>query len=254
MADDEVNFQIEGLEPVAPLELDRLRRRVSLLEQFDAQRRVVEDGHAGALDQLRQRALALVSSERTRNALDVRKEPDATRDLYGRHLFGQATLLSRRLVEAGVRFVTVHYDACDGYSWDSHRDSDDVKAHLLPTFDQALSALLTDLDQRGLLEETLVVAMGEMGRTAKPTKRWGRGHWSTAFPVVLAGGGIPGGSLYGSTDKGGQYPTENAMSPEDLAATIYYALGIDPQQMLVDPSGRPVPLVGSGRAVEELFS
>ena len=254
MLDEELDFHIEGLEPVAPLELDRLRRRVSLLEQFDAQRRIVDTGHAGSLDQLRQRALALVSSERTRNALDVRQETESTRALYGRHLFGQATLLSRRLVEAGVRFVTVHYDACDGYSWDSHRDSDDVRDHLLPTFDQALSALLTDLDQRGLLEETLVVAMGEMGRTAKPTKQWGRGHWSTAFPAVLAGAGIPGGTLYGATDKSGQYPIENATSPEDLAATIYYALGIDPHQMLIDPSGRPVPLAGDGRVVEELFA
>ncbi len=108
------------------------------------------------------------------------------RDRYGRHLFGQSTLVVRRLVEAGVRFVTVHYDACDGYGWDSHVHSDDVKEHLLPTFDQALSALLIDLNERGLLAETLVVAVGEMGRTPIASARWGRGHWSTLFPAVLA--------------------------------------------------------------------
>ncbi len=115
------------------------------------------------------------------------------RDRYGRHLFGQSTLVARRLVEAGVRFVTVHYDACDGYGWDSHVHSDDVKDHLLPTFDQALSALLIDLNERGLLAETLVVAVGEMGRTPIASARWGRGHWSTLFPAVLAGAGIKDG-------------------------------------------------------------
>jgi uncharacterized protein (DUF1501 family) len=149
--------------------------------------------------------------------------------------------------------VTVHYDACDGYSWDSHVHSNDVKDHLLPTFDQALSALLTDLDERGILEETLVVALGEMGRTAKPTPAWGRGHWSTLFPAVIAGAGTRGGIVYGSSDRQGQYAVENKTSPEDLAATIYYALGIDPDMTLTMPDGRPVPLVGGGKPVRGIF-
>src|SRR5207249_3689571 len=147
------------------------------LEQFDAGRRDLDQRAPRELDRARQRALALVTSSATRRALNIRQEPERVRDRYGRHLFGQSALMARRLIEAGVRFVTVHYDACDGYSWDSHLHSFDVQNHLLPTFDQALAALLTDLDERGLLGETLVVALGEMGRTplANP-QEIGRAH------------------------------------------------------------------------------
>ena len=252
-SDAELAFRFEGLAPIASLDLDRLQRRSSLLKQFDRQRQLLDTRDASQLDQLRTRALALATSQKTRDALNLRKEDASLRDRYGRHLFGQSTLLARRLVEAGVRFVTVHYDACDGYGWDSHVHSNDVKNHLLPTLDQALSALLIDLDERGLLDETLVVAMGEMGRTAEPTKQWGRGHWSTAFPAVVAGAGVRGGTVYGATDKYGKYPIENKTSPEDLAATIYHALGIDPDLMIEMPDGRPVPLVGNGQIVSGIF-
>jgi hypothetical protein len=252
-SDEELNFQIEGLDRNVGLTLDRLDRRVSLREQFDAQRRVVDSGRARDLDLIQQRALALVTSERTRNALDVRQEPPAMRDRYGRHLYGQATLLARRLVEAGTRFVTVHYDCVDGYSWDSHVHSDDLQNHLLPTFDQALSALLTDLEDRGLLDETLVVALGEMGRTPKPTPRWGRGHWSTLFPAVIAGAGVAPGTTWGSSDHHATQPVEGATSPEDLAATIYHALGIDPGYQLTAADGRPIPLVDRGEPVRGIF-
>lgn len=251
--DEELAFRFEGLAPVASLNLDRMQRRASLLKQFDQQRNLLDARGGAQLDQLRARALALATSPKTREALDLRREKDAVRDRYGRHLFGQSALLARRLVEAGVRFVTVHYDACDGYSWDSHVHSHDVKNHLLPTLDDALSALLVDLDERGLLDETMVVALGEMGRTAKPTKEWGRGHWSTAFPAVVAGAGIRGGTAFGATDKDGMYPVEHKTSPEDLAATIYDALGINPETMIEMPDGRPVPLVGGGKPVTEIF-
>ncbi len=251
--DDELRFCFDGLAPVASVDLDRMQRRASLLKQFDNQRRLLDASDANHIDRLRQRARGLATSSKTREALDVSREKPALRDRYGRHLFGQSTLLARRLVEAGVRFVTVHYDACDGYSWDSHVHSNDVKDHLLPTFDQALSALLTDLDERGILEETLVVALGEMGRTAKPTPDWGRGHWSTLFPAVIAGAGTRRGIVYGSSDKQGQYAVENKTSPEDLAATIYYALGIDPDMTLTMPDGRPVPLVSGGKPVRGVF-
>ena len=182
--DEELNYQIQGLEQLNGITLDRLDRRNSLLTQFNRERQLLDRrGNIHAMDRFRQRALALVSSEKTRQAFDVRKEPDALRDRYGRHLFGQSTLVARRLIETGVRFVTVHYDAVDGYSWDSHRSSSYLENHLVPTLDQALSALVTDLDQRGLLDETLVVAMGEMGRTPKANDKWGRGHWSTLFPA-----------------------------------------------------------------------
>ena len=162
-------------------------------------------------------------------------------------------LLARRLSEAGVRFVTVHYDCVDGYSWDSHRNSDDVKKHLLPTFDQAYAALIRDLDERGLLADTLVLATGEMGRTPKANPQWGRDHWSTLFPAVLAGGGIVGGRVYGKSDKDAAYPLEKATSPEDLAATIYYALGIDPEMEIRNHLNQPRELV-QGEAVSAILS
>ena len=252
--DAELACRIEGLDPPTEVQLERIKRRVSLLDQFDQQRRIIDRSDAGDLDRIRSRALSLVTSSATREALDLSREPSKVRDQYGRHLFGQATLMARRLVEAGTRFVTVHYDCCDGYSWDSHRNSDDVKQHLLPTFDDALAGLLVDLDERGMLDETLVVAIGEMGRTPKANATWGRGHWSTLFPAVVAGAGVPGGTLYGASDKDGAYPIENATSPEDLAATIYYAMGIDPETQLVMADGRPVPLVSDGEILSGLFA
>ncbi len=252
--DDELNFQVQGLETRAAMTIDRLHQRSSLLAQFDDARRLAErHQNVASFDQFRQQALALVTSSRTRQALDIRSEDDDLRDRYGRNLFGQSTLLARRLVEAGVRFVTVHYDAVDGYSWDSHRSSKHLQEHLIPGLDHALSALLVDLDERGLLDETLVVAMGEMGRTPKANSAWGRGHWSTLFPAVLAGAGIRGGIVYGETDKEAAYPISHPVTPEDLAATIYYALGIDPAGRIRDVDGRPHEIAAGGRPLVELF-
>ncbi|MBI5760039.1 MAG: DUF1501 domain-containing protein [Planctomycetales bacterium] len=251
--DDELTFQIDGLLSPVDVTLDRLQRRQSLLEQFDDRRLRLDGSELSSYDRFQQRALSLVTSEATRQALDLRREPAALRDRYGRHLFGQSVLMARRLVEAGVRFVTVHYDCVDGYSWDSHQNSRDVEKSLLPTFDQALSSLLVDLDERGLLDETLVVAMGEMGRTPKANANWGRDHWSTLFPAVLAGAGIRGGTLYGDTDKDAAYAVTQPTSPEDLAATIYHALGIDPELRLPDSQGRPTPVVDDGRPVLGVF-
>ena len=252
--DDELTFQIEGLAADRGLTLDRTTRRVALLEQFDDGRRAFDRTRGlHDFDRFRQRALGLVTSAKTRDALDIRREPDLIRDRYGRHLFGQSALVARRLVEAGVRFVTVHYDACDGYGWDSHVHSDDVRDHLMPTFDQTLSALLIDLDGRGLLDETLVVALGEMGRTPLGSPRWGRGHWSTLFPAVVAGAGVRGGSVYGGSDKDAAYPIDHPVSPESLAATVYHALGIDPKLRVLDPQGRPTPITDGGEPVLGLF-
>ncbi|CAN5144352.1 DUF1501 domain-containing protein [soil metagenome] len=251
--DQELTFQIEGL--ISPQELSptRIRNRQSLLEQLDGARRSLERGSFADLDSFRQEALTLVTSGAARRALDIREESPQLRDRYGRHLFGQSCLMGRRLVEAGARFVTVHYDCCDGYSWDSHLHSDDLRKHLLPTFDQGLAALLTDLEDRGLLDETLVVAVGEMGRTPQATPQWGRGHWSTLFPAVLAGAGIRPGTTFGASDKDAAYPIDHPTSPEDLAATIYHALGIDPEMRLRDPQGREVSLVDGGKPVLDLF-
>lgn len=253
--DEELTYDIDGLEQRPGLTLDRLRGRGSLLDQFNDQRRLAEErGAPASFDAFRQQAFELVSSERTRQAFNLRSEPADLRERYGRNLFGQSTLVARRLVEAGVRFVTVHYDCCDGYSWDSHIHSDDVHKHLLPSLDRALSTLVSDLGQRGLLDETLVVCLGEMGRTPQASEKWGRNHWSYLFPAVLAGAGVRGGALLGESDKDAAYPLSQRVTPEDLAATIYYALGIDPGGTLLDPIGRRLSLVDGGRPLTELFA
>jgi uncharacterized protein (DUF1501 family) len=252
--DEELTFQIEGLAPGEGLRLDRVNARVSLLAQFDEERRIIDRAaRSRDFDRFRERALAIATSESTRRALDIRREEPRLRDRYGRNLFGQSALVARRLVEAGVRFVTLHYDACDGYGWDSHVHSDDVKNHLMPTFDRALASLLSDLDDRGLLSETLVVALGEMGRTPLGTSRWGRGHWSTLFPALLAGAGVRGGTTLGRSDKDAAHPVDHPVSPESLAATIYEALGISPDLRLPDPQGRPTPIVQEGKSILRLI-
>ena len=252
--DSELDFRVRGLLTKTQMPLDRLDRRHSLLEQFDQQRKLLDESPAAeSYNKIRERAFTLVSSEKIRRALDIRQESAAMRDRYGRHLFGQSTLMGRRMLEAGARFVTVTWDAPDGYSWDSHGDSRDLQNYLLPGFDQTFSALMTDLEDRGLLEETLVVVVGEMGRTPRANGSWGRGHWSHCFPALLAGAGIRGGIVYGSSDKDAAYPIEHPTSPADLTATIFYALGIDPEMRIRDRQNRPVALVDGGQPLLQLF-
>jgi hypothetical protein len=250
--DAELDFRIKGVDDA--LTLDRLDRRRGLLEQLEEQRRRLDrssvlDTH----DAMRKRALALVTSEKVRTALDIRREPGKLRDRYGRHLFGQSVLMARRLVEAGARFVTVGWDAPDGYGWDSHMHSNDVEKHLLPKLDQSFSALLEDLQARGMLDETLILCMGEMGRTPKGKPQWGRDHWSFCFPAVLAGGGVRGGAVFGRSDKDAGYPVDHPVNPEDIAATVFTALGIDPASFIEDRQGRPVALIDGGRPLHELL-
>lgn len=254
-ADEELTFSIDGLDESTGVQLDRLNRRMSLLDQFDEARRGVDQsGRPDQFSAIQARAFDLATSPKVRHAMDLKQESPRLRDRYGRHLFGQSCLMARRLVESGVRFVTVHYDCCDGYGWDSHIHSDDVKNHLLPTFDQATAALLDDLESRGLLDETLVVALGEMGRTPAPTPRWGRGHWSFLFPALIAGAGTKKGFVLGRSDKNAEHIIERPVSPEDLAATIYHSLGIDHEMFLADPLNRPVRLIEGGHVVQELFA
>ncbi|MFN0052144.1 MAG: DUF1501 domain-containing protein [Planctomycetales bacterium] len=251
--DEELTFQIEGM-VAEGLVRNRLDQRRTLLEQFDDARRLADDSRRiSGYQSFEQRAMGLITSDKTRAALDIRRESAAVRDRYGRHLFGQSSLMARRLVEAGVRFVTVHYDFIDGFGWDSHQNSHDVKKNLLPTFDQAYSALITDLDERGLLDDTLVVALGEMGRTPLGNPDWGRDHWSWLFPALLAGAGIPGGRVFGKSDKDAAYPIDKPVSPEDLAATLFHALGIDHELRVRNPENRPTPVVDGGSPVLGLW-
>ncbi len=251
--DAELTFQIDGLVKSTEIPGNRVILRESLLGQFDSLRESLDKAPVSSFSTLHQKAMALLTSDRTRDALDFAKEPEKIRDTYGKHLFGQSCLMARRLVEAGTRFVTVHYDCCDGYSWDSHRNSKDVKDHLLPTFDQGMAALLTDLDQRGLLKKTLVIAVGEMGRTPKANLDWGRDHWSFLFPALLAGAGVGQGAVFGQTDRDASYPLTLATTPEDLAATVYESVGIDPNLRMVDPLQREVSMIENGRVIRELW-
>ena len=204
---------------------------------------------ARGLDSFQEQAQRLVTSSLTKQAFDIRRESDKTRDAYGRTMVGQQCLLARRLVEAGVPFVTVQHAG-----WDHHTNIFKyLKDRWLPTFDVAFSALLRDLEERGLLEDTLVLALGEFGRTPKINKDGGRDHWPGAMSIVAAGAGVPRGFVIGATDKHGAAPSKRPLKVEDFFCSVYTKLGIDPHQELVTPEGRPVPIVNGGTPISELF-
>jgi hypothetical protein len=243
------------------ISLGRLEERRSLLERFDHLRRRWDAASAEQpFDRYQERAFSMLTTDRMRRALDIGLEPRAVRESYGMNLFGQGCLAARRLVEAGSRFVTVFWDGFGqfaGCAWDTHSNHyPRLKEYLLPGLDQALPGLLRDLDMRGLLDETLVIWMSEHGRTpridSKP-KGAGRHHWSRAYSVVLAGGGIPRGKVVGSTDRFGGEVREVPISPKDILATAFHLLGIDPHTTLTDPLGRPVPIAGNGEVRPELL-
>ena len=196
-----------------------------------------------------QRAMDLMTSPVAKKAFDIHQEQDKLRDAYGRTTLGQSCLMARRLIEAGVRCVTV-----DHSNWDTHYHNFRVlEEDLLPKFDLAIPSLFNDLHDRGLLEKTLVVVTGEFGRTPKINKDAGRDHWSRCFTVLLGGGGIKGGRLVGKSDKWAMDPAENPYGPEDLCATVYDRLGIDPRSEIHTPDGRPIALTNRGRVIKELL-
>jgi hypothetical protein len=229
--------------------LRRLEDRRELLDQIDRQTQLLErTAAAHVLDPHYARAFDLLSSPAAQRAFDIGAEPARTRDRYGRHVFGQSVLLARRLVEAGVRLVHVNWVRHDngkgGQGYDSHRDHLEwARTQLLPPTDAAFTTLVTDLAERGLLEETLVIMMGEFGRTPRFNSNGGRDHWPWCFSVVAAGGGVRGGQVYGASDKIGAYPTSNPATPQDLMATLYHCLGVDPHTVIYDLQHRPYVLV-----------
>ncbi len=234
---------LDGLSP------RRLQARLKMLDAWQGS--AADPVHASEVarfDTYYQRACDLVSSPAAQKAFRIDEEPDATRDRYGRHVFGQSVLLARRLIEAGVRLVHVNWVRHDGgkggQGYDSHRDHLAwAKKELLPPTDAAFTALLDDLDERGLLDETLVLMMGEFGRTPRFNKNAGRDHWPHCFSAVLAGGGIRGGQVHGASDKIGAYPVDDAVSPDDIIATVLHRLGIDPHTTIYDLQARPHRLV-----------
>ena len=211
---------------------------------------------AGALTVYQERALQLLRSEKVRRAFDLSREPVRLRDRYGRNTLGQSLLLARRLVEAGVHFVNVNDKVHNGQlaNWDSHENNfARLKDDLLPPADRAFAALIEDLDAQGLLESTLVVGLAEFGRTPRINKSGGRDHWPDCYSVVLAGGGAKGGSVYGASDKLGAYPASDPITPGDLAATLYWAFGLDPAAEIRDRTGRPYRLA-EGEPICRLFT
>jgi Protein of unknown function (DUF1501) len=203
---------------------------------------------AAALDEHYQQAHDLMRSQEAQAAFDIAREPDRVRDAYGRTNFGQRALLARRLVEAGVPFVTLYEGG-----WDHHKSLFDAFKKRMPAWERTVAALVTDLGQRGMLDRTLVIALGEFGRTPQVNKDGGRDHWSNAMSVLFAGGGTPGGQAVGATDVKGYAAVERVLSPENFAATVYAKLGIDPGKILYAPNGRPTHLVSDPTPIAELM-
>jgi Protein of unknown function (DUF1501) len=221
----------------------RLLSRNHLLAEFDRRSQHLRQTESIAeFSSYQQQAVELLTSARARRAFDIASESDSVRRRFGMTPFGQGCLLARRLIEAGVSLVTVNWERDDAY-WDTHADNfNKHRKSLLPNLDRGFSALLLELEQRGLLDETLAVCLSEFGRTPKINSKAGRDHWAACNTVVLAGAGIRGGQVYGTSDRQAAYPVEKPVSPEDLAATIYHLLGIDPHTLLKTPEGQPVRL------------
>lgn len=239
---------------VPELSLDRLHRRHSLMNQFDAHVAQLERSPAtDRLDDSLQQAFALLSSTRTRAAFDIDAESPGVRDRYGRNLWGSCALMARRLVEAGTTFVTIHWESDHGGHWDLHENNFGMLKQHLPQLDQLTSALITDLEGRDLLDQTLVIVMGEMGRTPRINGNAGRDHWPQCGFSLLFGGGVKRGAVLGTTDKIAALPIDRPVSTGDLAATIYFLLGVDPELMVTDLQGRPVGISHGGKPLHEII-
>lgn len=253
-------FAVKNLDLPAKMTVERLDDRRNLLAHFDNLRRDVDrTGVLDAMDRFDRRAYDMVTGEQARKAFDIASEDPATRERYGRHSWGQSTLLARRLVEAGTTFVTCHFGG-----WDHHWNLQSGYDRYLPIIDKLVHALFTDLVERGLYEKTLVVLCGEFGRTPRMNDGGnggppgsmgtpGRDHWGNALSVLVGGGGVQGGRIIGSTNRLGEVPQDHPLRPGDLHHTIFRVLGVDPRVSFPDPSGRPTVAIDHGAVIEELF-
>lgn len=259
------NFALPELSLPANLSVERLEQRRELQRLIDDQSRLIDDSaSARGLDAYYEKALAMLNSPKLRQAFDLSREPAMMREAYGRTTYGQGCLLARRLVEAGTKVVTVYFsNSIGGQStekggWDTHGFNDTrmyeiIPKYHLPITDQTLPTLIHDLEDRGLLDETLVVWFGEFGRTPRINGNVSRDHWPQCYTVLLAGGGVKKGFVYGASDKIGAYPAENMVRPDDLAATIYHLLGIDPATHVYGVGDRPLP-IANGQPVLEVIA
>ncbi len=247
---------LRNLDPPAGLDSTRVGRRRKLLASVPSRALSAVEPTRTA-DAVYERAFSLMDSSGVRRAFDLRQEKDDLRNRYGRNHVGQGALLARRLVEAGVRFVTVNWP--NRLAWDSHTDlAGQMRNHLAPTLDRALSSLLDDLSQRGLLDSTMIVVMGEMGRTPRvgdgdPRYADGRDHWSSVLSVLMAGGGIRGGQVIGASDWQGGYPADRPVASRDVVASVYHAFGIGPDDTVEAVGGQPKKVLDDGTPVLELF-
>jgi hypothetical protein len=246
----------------ADMTLDRLDSRKTLLQQIDDQQRRAEaNGTLQTFDRVRQRAFSLLTASKLKTAFDISNTDPHLRDRYGNHLFGNSALIGRRLIEAGVRFVDVYWDGyqtkvptgLDPY-WDTHsKNFEQLKQVNLPYLDQTYAALLTDLHESGLLDETLVVMMSDFGRTPKVNGAAGRDHWTFCYSVVFAGAGIKGGTVCGASDAQAAFVKDRPVRPADICATIYHLLGIDPDLTVPDKAGRPYAVAHGGEPIREIL-
>src|SRR5262249_21431731 len=247
-----------SLEPLPDRSASRLDHRRSLIDQLDEQFETVRKSRAiERLDKFQERAFSLLCSSKTRDAFDLAREPDAIRRRYGPSLSASSLLVARRLVEAGVPFVSVHAEIFgnNGHSYDMHENNFGMLKNCnLPILDQAYPALIQDLDERGLLDSTLVVVMGEMGRSPRVNAKAGRDHWPRCGFSLLTGGGIRAGTVFGTTDKLAAYPASHPGSPGDVVATIYHLLGIDPHITVTDGSGRPIAIAHGGDPIADVIA
>ncbi len=245
----QADFEVQDLRPLEGFSADRQARRRRLLAEVESLESNRIQGRAASMSTYYDRARAMMSSPEARRAFDIRAEPQSVRDAYGPSSLGQCALLGRRLVEAGVRFVGI-----DHSGWDHHNTIfPSLEKDMLPHVDKAYSALINDLERRGLLDTTLVVLMGEMGRTPKINNDAGRDHWSMAQTVVFAGGGIKPGQVIGATDRQAAAPTTEPFGVEDLLKSIFHLMGIDTNRTYISPQGRPVPIVDGGKLIPNLF-
>jgi hypothetical protein len=252
---DPDGFIIPAVFPGPGMTVERVRDRERLLTGLNELTPAVRSGATVDLSRLQGRACDLLTSPAAQRAFRLEEESVRVRDSYGRNIYGQSLLLARRLVEAGTRLVCVSWAPDANATWDTHGDNfNKLKNRLLPEFDAAFPSLIADLADRGLLERTLVVAMGEIGRTPKINGGAGRDHWEHCYTVLFAGGGTKPGFVFGASDKHGAYPSRNPVTATDIVATIYHALGISPDHELRDRLDRPYPVVPGGRPIVDLFA
>jgi hypothetical protein len=241
-------FSVRNLTLPGGLTLDQLEDRQRLLSSFDTLRRDIDrSGTFDTLDRFQREAYELISGPSARRAFDIGAEDPRLRDRYGRHSWGQSCLLARRLVEAGVTFVTVHMGG-----WDHHSNIVPALKNHLPNVDRAVSGLVRDLNERGLYERVVVCMCGEFGRTPRINAQAGRDHWAGANFVLMGGGGLKTGLVVGATTAKGEQPKDHPVKPADMSATLYHVLGIDTRQTFVDRSGRPHPISDGGQPIAEL--